>query len=432
MTAVLLPQPTHAENGLRGETVHALAWRLLDYRGQELTQGGLQRWLREIGRLIVAAGHPVVVHQRAETEFVRTLEHGITVRGHRARPRAASTPWFNWRVHRDIPADAPVVYLAEDLAHPICRPRSVTVQHGIWWDGEYGWLRTRLAEHLAHRAVVRSAATICVDTNFPNWFRARWPRAGVDHKLHFVPNFVDAAQWAPAPTAPAAARGGRVTICFPRRSEPRRGVFLMAEIAPRLAARHPDVEFRFVVGSGYHTDELRRRLAASGLAGSRWSIESLPMDAMRSAYAESQIVVIPTLCGEGTSLSAIEAMHFGCAVVATWVGGLPNLIQHEDNGLLCAPRAADVEAALDRLLCDPTLRRRLGASAMQGARRFAIGPWRERVGAVLRSALGIGEPEVRGNVPDAAMHEHVVTVPGPLATVREPRAEAFARPGARP
>ena len=375
---------------LPGVPVHVLAWRLYDYEGEALTAGGLQRWLVELARLLVAMGHSVVIHQRARRAVTRHFAAGIVVRGHRAAPRAAATPWFNWRVHRDIPAEAPVVYMAEDLAHPICRERSLVVQHGIWWDGEYGWLRTRLAEFLARHAVRRAAATVCVDTNFINWFRARWPEAGCDEKLHFVPNFLDEAQWGPAPASPAAALPGRVTICFPRRSEPRRGIWLMAEVAPRLARRFADVDFRFVVGSGYHTEQLRQRLQAAGLPPDRWRLEVLPMDGMRAAYERSQIVVIPTLCGEGTSLSAIEAMHFGCAVVTTWVGGLPNLVQDGDNGLLTAPIAGQVEAALARLIGDPSLRAELGGNAMRSARRFGIGRWRAGVADLLRHRLGLG------------------------------------------
>lgn len=382
---------------LPGIAVHVLTWRLYDFDGAELTAGGLQRWLVELARLLVAMGHPVVIHQRAKRAFTRQYAAGIVVRGHRAAARAAATPWFNWRVHREIPAGAPVVYMAEDLAHPICRPRSLVVQHGIWWDGEYGWLRTRLAEFLAHHAVRRAAAAVCVDTNFINWFRARWPEAGCDEKLHFVPNFLDEAQWGPSPAAPAAALPGRVTVCFPRRSEPRRGIWLMAEVAPRLARRFADVDFRFVVGSGYHTEQLRERLVAAGLPAERWRIEVLPMDGMRAAYDRSQIVVIPTLCGEGTSLSAIEAMHFGCAVVSTWVGGLPNLIQDGDNGLLTAPIAGQVEAALARLIGDASLRAELGGNAMRTARRFGIGRWRERVGDVLRRRLDLGRAMEAGH-----------------------------------
>lgn len=292
-------------------------------------------------------------------------------------------------VHRAIPADDPVVYMVEDLAFPVCRRRSVVVQHGIWWDGEYSWLKTRAAEAITRHAVRRSAATICVDTNFINWFRARWPRAGADDKLHYVPNFIDPAQWGEQPQDPAAV-SEPLEICFPRRSVPRRGLWLMADAAPRLAARHPGLRFRFAVGSGQQTEALRARLAAS-MPEASWRIDELPFERMREAYEKSAIVAVPTLCGEGTSLAAIEAMFFGCAVVGTWVGGLPNLIRDRHNGLLVRPTARDLEQALDALVRDRALRVRLGTQAMAEALpSYGIGRWRAQLRPVLEKALGVG------------------------------------------
>ena len=164
----------------------------------------------------------------------------------------------------------------------------------------------------------------------------------------------------------------------------------MAEAAPRVAARFPEVDFRFVVGSGYHTEELRRRLAESGMSAERWSLEVLPFERMDEAYADSAIVVIPTVCGEGTSLAAIEAMYFGCALVTTWVGGLANLIQDGHNGLLIAPRADELESALARLIGDPALRARLGRQALDATLPlYGIERWRARVGPLLESALDL-------------------------------------------
>jgi glycosyltransferase involved in cell wall biosynthesis len=372
------------------ETVHVLAWRLVDYDGGEMTYGGLQRWVLELTALLNAMGHPVLVHQRARRAFEKELQPGLRVVGHRASTRAAGSPWFNVIAHRAIPAGAPVVYMAEDLAWPVCRPRSVVIQHGIWWDGEYGWWKTRLAERVSRNAVRGSAAVVCVDTNYINWLRARWPESGFDRRLHYVPNFIDPASWGPQPSVPAAlARPkNRLVVCFPRRSEPRRGIWLMADVVPRLAARFPETDFRFIVGSGYHTEQLRRRLEDSDLARERWSLESLPFERMREAYEQSAIVVVPTVCGEGTSLSAIEAMYFGCGVVSTWVGGLPNLIQDGFNGRLVAPVASDLEEALAGLISDPASCAEMGRNAMKSAvRLYGIERWRPRVREIVVSAL---------------------------------------------
>lgn len=394
MTELCTPTPRRPATGPEaGETVHVITWRLLDRDGDAETMGGLQRWLRQLCGLLLDLGHPVVVHQKAARSFCRELRPGLQVRGHRARARSLSTPGFNLRVHRHIPAEAAVVYMAEDLSFPILRQRSLLIQHGVWWDGEFGPLHHRAVQWLAQRAMRRAQATICVDTNALNWLRAHRPRAAVDERLHYIPNFIDPAEFGAQPTRPAAAApaDGSVQVLFPRRSEPRRGIYLMAEVMPRLLRRHRHLRVRFLVGSGHHTEALRDALVRAGADLSRCRIESLGLDEMAQAYRQSQIVTIPTICGEGTSLSALEAMHAGCAVVASWVGGLCNLIQDGHNGLQIAPCAADLERALERLILDDRLREELGQRAMQEALpRYGIQAWRDAVRTVLCGTLGLG------------------------------------------
>ena len=109
-------------------------------------------------------------------------------------------------------------------------------------------------------------------------------------------------------------------------------------------------------------------------------------------YARAAVVVCPSR-SEGFGLVCAEAMAHGRAVVATRVGGL-DLVRDGETGLLVEPgdRAA-LRAAIDRLLADPALRRRLGEAARnhvayycgwdespQDARRLPTG-----------SSIGVGE-----------------------------------------
>ncbi len=67
--------------------------------------------------------------------------------------------------------------------------------------------------------------------------------------------------------------------------------------------------------------------------------------------------------------SVLEAMSVGCPVIATAVGGIPDLIQHERNGLLVpSSNAQALAAACRRLLDDPALAGRLGRQAWQDCR----------------------------------------------------------------
>ncbi len=97
------------------------------------------------------------------------------------------------------------------------------------------------------------------------------------------------------------------------------------------------------------------------------------------------------MCGKDTPMTAIEAMYFGCAVVSTWVGGLPNLIQAGFNGLLVPPSAPALEAALESLLIDDELRVQLGRNAMQHAvALYGLDRWRQQVAPVITRQLRLG------------------------------------------
>jgi glycosyltransferase involved in cell wall biosynthesis len=74
---------------------------------------------------------------------------------------------------------------------------------------------------------------------------------------------------------------------------------------------------------------------------------------------------------EGFPFSVIEAMASGLPVVATRAGGMVDVLVHEENALLCAPKAPDeLGQAANRLLGDEGLRKRLGNRAREDAVRL--------------------------------------------------------------
>lgn len=67
---------------------------------------------------------------------------------------------------------------------------------------------------------------------------------------------------------------------------------------------------------------------------------------------------------EGLGSTVLDAMHAALPIVASDVDGIPDIVSHEDNGLLVAPRSPEALAgALQRLRADPALAQRLAASA---------------------------------------------------------------------
>ena len=79
-------------------------------------------------------------------------------------------------------------------------------------------------------------------------------------------------------------------------------------------------------------------------------------------FAAFDVFVLPS-GNEGTPVTAIEALASGCPVVATRVGGVPDVVDDGEDGFLVAPAAVDELASrLTDLARDPELRARMGAA----------------------------------------------------------------------
>lgn len=94
----------------------------------------------------------------------------------------------------------------------------------------------------------------------------------------------------------------------------------------------------------------------------------VPHEQLGPMYDRAAVVAVPSH-REGFGVVCAEAMAHGRPVVAGAVGGLLDLVVHEETGLLVTPRDVEaLRAALRRLLGDRELRRRLGANARERAR----------------------------------------------------------------
>ena len=204
--------------------------------------------------------------------------------------------------------------------------------HGIWFDhNNYpdSIFRTPEWFEQLYSAFSNPRGVISVDTNSIGVIRSLWPELAA--KMHFIPNFYDGKIYRPNFEKRNA---DRITVLFPRRSQINRGSRIFAEIVSRIPH---DVEIIWL-GEGDPIDtQIIKDVCAND---SRVSFNVSDFDQMPFWYQKADIAVIPTIACEGTSLSCIEALACGCAVVATNVGGLPDVVYDGLNGLLVDPNAA--------------------------------------------------------------------------------------------
>ncbi len=141
-----------------------------------------------------------------------------------------------------------------------------------------------------------------------------------------------------------------------------KGVQYFLDAAIVLAGRFPDVCF-LVVGDGGSKKELEEQAGRLGL-GQRIVFTGFRSD-VPDLLSEAAISVLPSL-SEGTSNTLLESMAAGIPVIATRVGGNPEVIEDGVSGLLVPPRdSAALAAAIARLLENEDLAASLGQAGMR-------------------------------------------------------------------
>ena len=144
-----------------------------------------------------------------------------------------------------------------------------------------------------------------------------------------------------------------------------KGQLQIIDVARRVEASDPGLRF-VLVGSG--CDEAMLKQAAAGLDSVCFAGQ---VDDVGNYLAAFDAFIYPSR-HEGLGSILLDAMEFGLPVVATAVGGIPEVIEDGANGMLCAPGDADaLTAAVLRLYREPELRERIGAVNQNKASQFS-------------------------------------------------------------
>jgi glycosyltransferase involved in cell wall biosynthesis len=179
------------------------------------------------------------------------------------------------------------------------------------------------------------------------------------------------------------------------RIDPRKGLrFLPAALAD-LVGRGHDVRLTLVGPTvGTLGDEERQRVLTSarelGVADRLDLVGSRTLPEVLAIAREHDLFVLPTLPGEGVPRVLLEAMASGLPIVVSDVAGVPTLVQHEVNGLLVPPSdPAAIAGAVDRLIRDADLRRRLIATGNRAARAHTADSHARKIALGLVKLAGI-------------------------------------------
>ena len=170
-----------------------------------------------------------------------------------------------------------------------------------------------------------------------------------------------------------------------------KGVFDLLRAWPAVRRAVPRAR---LVLAGTGEMEQARDVAERGGFGDALTLTGWIGGAAKQALLhEASVLVLPSHA-EALPMSILESMAAGLPVVATRVGGIPDLVEEGRTGLLVAPRDSEaLAAALVELLTDRERRRAMGAAGRARAReRFSADVVVPRIEAIWRNALGEGRP----------------------------------------
>ncbi len=115
---------------------------------------------------------------------------------------------------------------------------------------------------------------------------------------------------------------------------------------------------------------IRKKVAVLNLEGSVRFHGRIDRESIGKFYSEADIFVLPSYY-EPFGIVFAEAMSFGLPIIATNAGGIPELVEHEENGLLVPPNDADALAdAIDKLASSAGLREEMGGKSYEKSKRL--------------------------------------------------------------
>ncbi|MCX7598276.1 MAG: glycosyltransferase family 4 protein [Armatimonadetes bacterium] len=210
-------------------------------------------------------------------------------------------------------------------------PRVIGLSHGVTWDDRPAALRSRVKRAWAQWAFRHCAKYVANDTFFLRQMGLQIaPGQGLFSEVApgrwYVPNAVDTRIFCPGPPS-AEAEKLQPFLLVPRNIYWNRGVHLAIEAFARLGQQAEGHRLA-VVGSEGQSEAVAaawEAVARNCLGDRVIFVGPRPREELVGWYRAAEVTVIPSLCGEGTSLAALESMACGTPVVSTDAGGLTDL-----------------------------------------------------------------------------------------------------------
>jgi glycosyltransferase involved in cell wall biosynthesis len=204
--------------------------------------------------------------------------------------------------------------------------------HGILDLPGNGWLSARIHEGYRWGAIALCFRFIASCREFVD-IAKRYTRQ--HSKITYQPNSVDTAEFAPMEPDYSLlpfTYGGEPLVFIVRRMVPKNGVQFLVEATPKILAEIPQAKI-IHVGWGRLEEYLKKRVAELGISDNFIFLGRVENAKLKDYVNLADVVVFPSTA-EATSIACLESMALAKPIVASKVGGFPEMIEEDGNGFL--------------------------------------------------------------------------------------------------
>jgi glycosyltransferase involved in cell wall biosynthesis len=256
---------------------------------------------------------------------------------------------ISFKHYLNKPMVLPVHSTEVGRAQGLHSPDSFSINGIEWW-----------SNYEANRVIVCSQSMkdeICNHFNLPQ------------SKVEVIPNAIDATQYhTDADRTEVRQRYGvgqneKLVLCVGR-LVPQKGMEYFIRAIPTIDKQFPEAKY-VIVGEGWSRDILESEARITGLNNKIRFTGFLSDQAVIDLMTSADVLVVPSIY-EPFGIVALEGMATGVPVVASNVGGLSEVIEHDRTGIFVYPRSPESIAwGIERVLSDPDHAKRLAENAKE-------------------------------------------------------------------
>ncbi len=309
----------------------------LDYStGKLRCNGGGERYLEDLCHTFQEKGHEIYVFQAGS--FKSVLHNNICFVGCPVDDpniwksdtlliKYLNDKYWSKYFQKMIP-DLKIFFRFDFYGNHENKTKSPTVgiSHGVWFDGTFRESTLPRWKENFDYSVRGLDHIVSVDTNTINVLRSMY-KDSINKKCHLIQNYVDTKKFFPINRTITK----KMKVLFPRRLTHYRGIEEFKQSIKDIKSITDQIEFT-ICGSGdsEYIKTLKQELPDVNITNRNF-------DDMTSMYQEHDVVTIPSLSQEGTSLACLEGMACNCVPIVSNVGGLSDIVLNNYNGFMYKP-----------------------------------------------------------------------------------------------